>query len=70
MGGVISRLGLTEYCPSVCPITAETGVNGIGIFNASAEETKDIMDGDPAVQAGILFMRSIRAEVFHGDSLP
>src|SRR6266436_5360762 len=37
----------------VCPVTAETGVNGLGIFNASPEETRKIMDGDPAVQSGV-----------------
>src|SRR5437867_4063636 len=37
----------------VCPVTVVGGVNGLGIFNTSMEETKKIMDGDPAVQAGI-----------------
>src|SRR3954462_3156188 len=37
----------------VCPITVETGVSGIAIFSASAQETKNFMDGDPAVQAGV-----------------
>jgi hypothetical protein len=54
----------------VCPITAETGVNGVGIFNASAEETKDIMDGDPAVQAGIFVYEIHPCRSFPGDSLP
>ena len=54
----------------VCPITAETGVSGIGIFNASAEETKHIMDGDPAVQAGIFVYEIHPCRSFPGDSLP
>ena len=54
----------------VCPITAETGVNGIGIFNAGAEETKDIMDRDPAVQAGIFVYEIHPCRSFPGDSLP
>ena len=54
----------------VCPITAETGVSGIGIFNASAEETKNIMDGDPAVQAGIFVYEIHPCRSFPGDSLP
>ena len=54
----------------VCPITAETGVSGIGIFNASAEETKNIMDGDPAVKAGIFVYDIHPCRSFPGDSLP
>ncbi len=54
----------------VCPITAETGVSGVGIFNASAEETKNIMDGDPAVQAGIFVYEIHPCRSFPGDSLP
>ena len=54
----------------VCPITAETGVSGIGIFNASAEETKHIMDGDPAVKAGIFVYEIHPCRSFPGDSLP
>src|SRR6185436_18904140 len=38
----------------VCPVTVEASVNGIGIFNATIEETKKIMDDDPAIQEGIL----------------
>jgi hypothetical protein len=54
----------------VCPVTGETGVSGIGIFNASAEETKNIMDGDPAVQAGIFVYEIHPCRSFPGDSLP
>jgi hypothetical protein len=54
----------------VCPVTAETRLSGIGIFNASAEETKDIMDGDPAVQAGIFVYEIHPCRSFPGDSLP
>jgi hypothetical protein len=54
----------------VCPVTAETGVSGIGIFNASAEETKNIMDADPAVQAGIFVYDIHPCRSFPGDSLP
>jgi len=53
----------------VCPITAETGVSGMGIFNASAEETKNIMDGDPAVQAGVFVYEIHPCKSFPGDSL-
>ena len=54
----------------VCPVTAETGVSGVGIFNASIDETKKIMDGDPAVQAGIFVYEVHPCRSFPGDSLP
>jgi hypothetical protein len=54
----------------VCPVTAETGVSGLGIFNASIEETKKIMDGDPAVAAGIFVYEVHPCRSFPGDSLP
>lgn len=54
----------------VGPITAETGLSGIGIFNANAEETKNVMDGDPAVQAGVFAYEIHPCRSFPGDSLP
>jgi len=54
----------------VCPVTAETGVNGLGIFNASIEETQKILDGDPAVQAGVFVYEIHPCRSFPGDSLP
>jgi hypothetical protein len=54
----------------VCRVTAESGVSGIGIFNASPEETKKIMDADPAVIAGIFVYEVHPCRSFPGDSLP
>ena len=54
----------------VCPVTAETGVSGLGIFRTSADETKDIMNSDPAVQAGIFVYEIHPCKSFPGDSLP
>ena len=54
----------------VCPITGETGLSGIGIFNSSLEQTKDIMDGDPGVQAGVFTYELHPCRSFPGDSLP
>jgi hypothetical protein len=54
----------------VCPVTAETGVVGLGIFNGSPEETKKIMDGDPAVEAGVFVYEVHPCRSFPGDSLP
>ena len=53
----------------VCPVTEETGVAGLGIFNASVE-TKKIMNGDPAVEAGIFVYEVHPCRSFPGDSLP
>ena len=54
----------------VCPISDESPVAGIGIFNAPVEEVKKIIDEDPAVQAGILVYETHPCRGFPGDSLP
>jgi hypothetical protein len=54
----------------VCPVMDDSDVAGIGIFNRSVEETQQIMDGDPAVQAGVLVYELHTCRGFPGDSLP
>jgi hypothetical protein len=54
----------------VCPVADESGLAGIGIFDATPEETARIMDGDPAVQAGVLSYEVHPVRGFPGDSLP
>lgn len=54
----------------VCPVSAETGVSGIGIFDADIEATKAIMDEDPAVKAGIFQYEIHPCRSFPGDALP
>ena len=54
----------------VCPVTKGTGVNGLGIFNATEEDVKKIMDDDPAVKAGIFVYEIHPCRSFPGDSLP
>jgi hypothetical protein len=54
----------------VCPIADDSGWAGIGIFDASQEETARIMDGDPAVQAGVLSYEVHPVRGFPGDALP
>jgi hypothetical protein len=54
----------------VCPVRDESDVCGIGIFNADVKETQQIMDGDPAVRAGILVYDVHRCSSFPGDTLP
>ncbi len=54
----------------VCPVSDVTDLKGIGIFNAGMEQTKEIMDGDPGVMAGIFIYEVHTARSFPGDSLP
>ena len=54
----------------VCPVTVEGDLSGLGIFNTSIEETRTIMDGDPAVLAGVFIYEVYPCRSFPGDSLP
>jgi hypothetical protein len=54
----------------VCPVSGGSELAGIGIFNASLDETKKIMDDDPAVKAKILVYDAYPCRGFPGDSLP
>ena len=56
--------------PIVCPVSDESDVSGIGIFNASVEETRKIMDEDPGVQAGVFVYELHPCRSFPGSSLP
>lgn len=42
---------------------------GMAVFNVSPEETRRIMDGDPAVQAGLFHVEVIAWRSFPGDTL-
>jgi hypothetical protein len=53
----------------VCPVADDSEWAGIGIFDASAEETVRIMDDDPAVKAGVLSYEVHPVRGFPGDSL-
>jgi len=54
----------------VCPVNDGTEVKEVGIFSTSEEETKRIMDEDPAVKAGTLPMKSIPARASLGICCP
>ncbi len=54
----------------VCPIRDESDVAGIGIFTTNPEDTRRIMEGDPAVQAGILTYEVHPTRGFPGSTLP
>ena len=53
----------------VCPITGKGEIAGLGIFSTDPEETRRIMDRDPAVKAGILRYEIHSAVSFPGDAL-
>src|SRR5262245_44633993 len=56
--------------PIVCPVMDGSDIKGIGIFNASVEETRRVMDEDPGVQARIFVYEARLCRGFAGDALP
>jgi hypothetical protein len=54
----------------VTPVTDGSGIAGIGIFNAPTDEVAEIMDADPAVEAGVLTYELHPVRGFPGDCLP
>jgi hypothetical protein len=56
--------------PVVCPVTDDADISGFGIFSTTAEETKKILDDDPAVVAGIFVYEVYPVKSFPGDKLP
>lgn len=53
----------------VIPIANSNGLAGIAVFNAEEARVKEIMEEDPAVQAGIFTYRIYNGLSFPGDSL-
>lgn len=56
--------------PIVCPVGDDTDLAGIGIFVDDPGTVEHIMDGDPAVQAGILSYVVHPCRGFPGSMLP
>ena len=54
----------------VCPIRDGSELSGVGIFNASLEETRKIMEEDPGVKAGIFLYEAHTCRSFPGSRLP
>jgi hypothetical protein len=54
----------------VCPVNDGSDISGVGIFNATVEEVRKIMDADPGVQAGVFVYELHACRSFPGDSLP
>ena len=54
----------------MCPISDGSDVLGVGIFNATIEETKEILNEDPGIKAGVFLYEVHAGRSFPGDSLP
>ena len=54
----------------VCPVTGGGDLAGMGIFAASLDGTRAIMDEDPAVKAGLFTYEAYSVRGFPGDRLP
>jgi hypothetical protein len=54
----------------VCPVADGSEVTGIGVFNASPEETDRIMSRDPGVKVGVFTYEIHPTRSFPGSILP
>jgi hypothetical protein len=54
----------------VCPVTDDSEYTGVGIFNATPDETARLMDADPGVKAGIFTYEIHPVRSLPGDTLP
>ena len=64
------KLREAGFLSVVCRIKDESSMSGVGIFNATPEEVKMIMDEDPGVKAGIFTYDIHLCSAFPGDGLP
>ena len=56
--------------PIVCPVDDDSAVCGMGIFDATPDETRVLMDGDPGVLAGVFTYELHPIRGFPGSTLP
>jgi hypothetical protein len=54
----------------VLPVTDDSDVCGVGVFDATVEDTAAIMDADPGVAAGVFTYQVHACRGFPGDALP
>lgn len=54
----------------VCPISDDSELRGVGIFNAGIDDVRSLMDDDPGVKAGIFVYEVHSCRSFPGDRLP
>jgi len=56
--------------PIVCPVNDGTDVAGIGIFTTNEQQTRIILEDDPAIKAGVLVYEIHPTISFPGSILP
>jgi len=54
----------------VCPVNDGSELCGVGIFGTGSEETRKIMDEDPAIKRGVFTYELHPCRSFPGDKLP
>jgi hypothetical protein len=54
----------------ICRVADDSDVRGIGIFNATVDETRAILDEDPGVKAGVFTYEVHKGRGFPRDRLP
>ena len=60
---------LAGLMPIVCPVSDDTEVKGIGIFDASLEDADRAMAADPGVRAGVFTYELHPTRSFAGSAL-
>lgn len=66
----IFEMKLSGKLAIVGPLLTDGNIRGIGIFNASEEEVKQLMEQDPSVKAGLLTVETHPWFGLPGDALP
>jgi hypothetical protein len=56
--------------PVVCPVNDGTNIAGVGIFDRSVEETREILDDDRGVKARLFTYEIHSCRGFPGSRLP
>lgn len=54
----------------ICPVADGSDIAGVGVFNAGVEVTRELMEEDPAVMAGVFIYEIHASKSFPGDCLP
>ena len=54
----------------VCPVADNSELSGVGIFDATMEETRKLVDEDPGIKAGIVSYEAHTGRVLPGSRLP
>lgn len=63
----LQRLG---YLPIILPVRSNPAMSGVGVFTTDLGTTREIIETDPAVEAGVLAYEIYPTVSFPGSSLP